>query len=269
MILGIGWDEGSKYSSRYKGKKKEIKGLEYFKLPIQVEKVFSIGKNIIMRCINAEKRMIFLTWHMGMTGTFHFGKESRKKHSNLWIKFCNEKYMETGRMYFTDTRKFGSCSIYPNLNEILKKNGPCLMTAALIKYAEKVEVEGYEATRKLWHIALSQSKSDRPISEFMMHQKYVSGIGNYLRAEILYRAKIDPKRTLSGLNMEEKDLLYDCSLDIMYESWKAKGPSAGYIPGGSFYLHVYGRDQDDFGNEVVRYLDSNNRTVHYVPSVQV
>ena len=268
-ILGIGWDEGSKYSSRYKEKKKDLKGLEYFKLPIEVEKVFSIGKNIIMKCFNAEKRIIYIHFHLNMSGLFHFGKESKKKHSNLWIKFCNAKYEETGRMYFTDTRKFGSCSIYPTLTEILKKNGPCLMSAALIKYGEKVEVEGYEATRKLWHIALSESKTDRPISEFMMQQKYVSGIGNYLRAEILYRCRIDPKRTLSNLNLEEKDLLYDISLDVMYESWKAKGPSAGYIPGGCFYLHVYGRDEDDFGNPVHTYLDANNRTVHYVPDIQL
>jgi formamidopyrimidine-DNA glycosylase len=268
-ISGIGWNEGSKYSSRYKGKRKDLKGLEYFKLPIEVEKVFSIGKNIIMRCINSEKRMIFIQFHLGMTATFHFGKEFKQKHSNLWIKFCDPNFIETSRFYFTDTRKFGSCSIYTNLNEILKKNGPCLMTAALLKYGEKVEVEGYEATRKLWREALNKSKSDRPIAEFMMHQKYVSGIGNYLRAEILYRAKIDPKRTIIDLNMAEKDLLYDCSLDVMYESWKTKGPSAGYIPGGHFYLHVYGRKRDDFGNLVVKYLDANNRTVHYVPAIQL
>ena len=268
-ILGIGWDEGSKYSSRYKGKKKQLKGLEYFKLPIEVEKVFSIGKNIIMRCINAEQREIYICFHLGMSGSFHFGKDAKKKHSNLWIKFCNEKYEEISRFYFTDPRKFGNCSIYSNLTEMLKKNGPCLMTAALIKYAEKVEVEGYEATRKLWHMALSRSKSTRPIAEFMMQQKYVSGIGNYLRAEILYRCRIDPKRTLSGLNLEEKDLLYDASLDVMYESWKAKGPSAGYIPGGHFYLHVYGREIDDSNNPVIKYLDSNNRTVHYVPGIQL
>lgn len=267
--MGIGWDEGSKYSSRYKGKRKDLKGLEYFKLPIEVEKVFSIGKNIIMRCINADQKQIYIQFHLNMTGTFHFAKESKQKHSNLWLKFCDSSYVEISRFYFTDPRKFGSCSIYLNLNEILKKNGPCLMSAALIKYGEDVEVEGYEATRKLWHVALGKSKANRPISEFMMQQKYVSGIGNYLRAEILYRSKIDPKRSIASLNLEEKDLLYDISLDVMYESWRAKGPSAGYIPGGSFYLQVYGRSEDDFGNEVITYLDANNRTVHYVPAIQL
>jgi formamidopyrimidine-DNA glycosylase len=143
------------------------------------------------------------------------------------------------------------------------------MAAALIKYGEKPEVQGYEATRKLWHLALSQCNDNKPICEFLMNQKYVSGIGNYLRAEILYRAKISPERRILELNLEEKDLLYDSSLDIMFESWKAKGPSEGYIVGGSFYLKVYGRSEDDFGNEVIRYLDSNNRTVHYVPKIQI
>lgn len=33
---------------------------------------------------------------------------------------------------------------------------------------------------------------DRPVAEVLMDQKYFNGIGNYLRAEILYRANQDP-----------------------------------------------------------------------------
>lgn len=33
---------------------------------------------------------------------------------------------------------------------------------------------------------------EKPICEILMDQKYFNGIGNYLRAEILYRAQIDP-----------------------------------------------------------------------------
>lgn len=271
-IIGISWDEGSKYSSRYKGKRKDLKGLEYAKLPLTVERVFSIGKLIIMKCMNVEKEIIYGLFHLGMTGKFVFGKESKTKHSNLWIKFGDPKsaYKEVSRFYFTDARKFGSFSIYKNLTEVLKKNGPCLMAAALIKYKrDESVVPEYAATKQLWNIALSRSKSNKPISEFMMEQKYVSGIGNYLRAEILYACKIEPKRCIRDLSDDNKDLLYEKSLEIIFSSWNSKGPSKKYFKDGSFQLKVYSRKFDSFGNPVVTYVDAKNRVVHYVPAVQV
>ena len=271
-IIGISWDEGSKYSSRYKGKRKDLKGLEYAKLPITVDRIFSIGKLIIMKCINAEKEIIYLSWHLGMTGSFNFGKESREKHSNLWIKFGNplKNYEEVSRFYFTDARKFGSFSIYKNLTELLKKNGPCLMSAALIKYGRDENViPEYAATRQYWNIALNKAKNTKPIAEFMMEQKYVSGIGNYLRAEILYACKIDPERCIRDLSVDDKNLLYDKSLEIIFASWSSKGPSKKYFKEGSFQLQVYSRKFDNFNNQVLTYVDTKNRVVHYVPAIQV
>ncbi len=225
-----------------------------------------------MKCINVEKEIIYGVFHLGMSGSFNFGKESKGKHSNLWIKFGNpnKNYEEVSRFYFTDARKFGSFSIYKNLTELLKKNGPCLMAASLIKYGKDENVvPQYAATKQLWNIALSKSKSNKPISEFMMEQKYVSGIGNYLRAEILYACKIDPKRCIRDLSDDDKDLLYEKSLEIIFSSWTSKGPSKKYFKDGSFQLHVYSRKFDSFGNPVVTYVDAKNRVVHYVPTIQV
>ena len=39
---------------------------------------------------------------------------------------------------------------------------------------------------------LDDKAFDRPLCETMLNQKYFNGVGNYLRAEVLYRLKIRP-----------------------------------------------------------------------------
>merc|ERR1712212_785471 len=54
---------------------------------------------------------------------------------------------------------------------------------------------------------LSDRAFDRPICEVLLNQKYFNGIGNYLRAEILFRLNIPPfvqaREVLEGLGSEE------------------------------------------------------------------
>ncbi|XP_062439417.1 endonuclease 8-like 1 isoform X2 [Rhea pennata] len=56
---------------------------------------------------------------------------------------------------------------------------------------------------------LADKAFDRPICEALLNQKYFNGIGNYLRAEILYRLKIPPfekaRTVLEALKHREQD----------------------------------------------------------------
>jgi formamidopyrimidine-DNA glycosylase len=267
MIIGIYWDKKSRYSTRGK-----IEGLENAKLPILVEKVYSRGKLIILESLNNEKKKIYLIFHLKMTGNFTYIKE---KHSNLWIEFGkhigNGYYEEEKTFYFDDSRKFGSFSIYTDLTKLFKKNGPCLFAAAMKHYNEKSYCDNKDiATLEIWNVVLSNKRiQNKPICEFLLEQKHVSGVGNYIRAECLYLAKIHPERKLKDLTEEDKELLYYKTLEVIYLSWKNKGPSAGYIEGGSFKLQVYSKLQDPLQNPVKTYADSKKRTVHYVPNIQI
>ena len=266
MIIDINYDKKSRYATRGK-----MIGLELVKLPLIVDKVFSRGKLIIMQCDK-----IYIVIHLGMTASFTYNQ--KEKHSNLWFDFGRESikkgfYEHTSTVYYTDPRKFGSVSVYNDLSSLFKKNGSCLLTASLLKYNKdfaKLSEHQFAATRKIWHNCLTNKRiSNKPICEFLMEQKYVSGIGNYLRAEILYAAKISPFRKLCDLNEEERDLLYDKTLKTIYLSWRSKGPSKGYIKDGCFNLKVYMQDYDPFGNEVLTVSDNKNRTIHYVPKIQI
>ena len=123
----------------------------------------------------------------------------------------------------------------------------------------------------------------------LMDQKKVgSGIGNYLAAEILYRAKISPHRLASSLTEEEiKDLTYWikymtklCYVDnhigymVDLEEEANKIDRVNYHPSiklkkEEFEFQVYGLKKDPLGNPVK--ADKGivkGRTTYWVPKIQ-
>jgi formamidopyrimidine-DNA glycosylase len=228
--------------------------------PLFYQNVFSRGKLIIF-----EFKGLYLVSHLGMSG--YWGEEKDK-----YCKF--EIHFDNVNLYFSDIRKIGtSLTFTSSLDDFFKKNGPCLMSAAKVKYgyinSEKLNQNQKIATLDIWNKCISNTRiKNKPVAEFLLEQKYVSGIGNYLRAEILYSSKIHPERELKNLSSEEKELLFNKTLEIMFQSYIHKGPKRGYILDGNFNLQVYGRKYDDFENKVICYEDKKKRTVHYVPEVQ-
>ena len=58
-------------------------------------------------------------------------------------------------------------------------------------------------------------KSRRAIGALLMDQKIIAGVGNVYRAEVLYRAGIDPHRPGTSISGEEFDALWADLLDLM------------------------------------------------------
>uniref|UniRef100_A0A8C8HPE4 Formamidopyrimidine-DNA glycosylase catalytic domain-containing protein n=1 Tax=Oncorhynchus tshawytscha TaxID=74940 RepID=A0A8C8HPE4_ONCTS len=132
-----------------------------------------------------------IVFRFGMSGFFRFTTEAElPKHSHLRF-YTNEKPCRV--LSFVDTRRFGSWQ--PNGTWQLNR-GPCVMFEYL-SYRENV----------LSH--LSDRAFDRPICEVLLNQKYFNGIGNYLRAEILFRLNIPPfvkaRTVLEGLQTHLSD----------------------------------------------------------------
>ncbi|NWH85735.1 NEIL1 Endonuclease, partial [Aegithalos caudatus] len=77
---------------------------------------------------------------------------------------------------FVDPRRFGSWRLGDAWQP---ERGPCV-------------VSEYQAFRENVLKNLDDRAFDKPICEVLLNQKYFNGIGNYLRAEILFRVKIPP-----------------------------------------------------------------------------
>ena len=107
----------------------------------------------------------------------------------------------------------------------------------------------------------------------MLDQSKFSGIGNYLRAEILYQCRISPWRKLSELSEKEQELLYFTTLKIMKRSYESNGKTLkSYVTpeghNGKFRCVVYGCSSDPDGNIIKTEKDSTGRMIHWVPAVQ-
>lgn len=196
-----------------------------------------------------EDVVFFIT--LGMTGSF--GKKN--KHSAIEFNFDN------GTIYFNDIRRFGTFKICnkKDLSKKLSSLGWDPLKESLPNLFPKIRKNDYKM-----------------IGEFLMEQKVISGIGNYLRAEILYKSNISPFRSIFSLS--DNELLNICNnyIEIVNEAYKAGGATLAtysdlYGIAGNFYkqFKVYGQEKDPFGNSVLKSKDKNGRTIHWVKEIQV
>lgn len=117
------------------------------------------------------------------------------------------------------------------------------------------------------------------LCKFLMNQEYFGGIGNYLKSEILYRARISPFRTLSSLTDNEISALFSTALSTISQAYQAGGLTHGTfldpdMEKGVFSVFIYKKagELDPLGN-VIQFMSKqespDGRGTYYVPQLQV
>ena len=272
LIVSLGWDSKSKFN------KTGIKNLELVKVPCKVVRVFPHGKLIIIEVINTDKKNIFMVSQLGMEGKWVHKPE---KHSNFRLYFgelnhTKTEYIVTDTWWYEDSRHFGHFNVYPDLTEPKKSHGPCLMNTALVNEG-LIKINSHQ---NIFNLDLFKTKIKNPrigskhICDFLMEQKHMAGIGNYLRAEILYRSKLNPCKTLNSFTDDNIKTLYNSINQQMLIAYGAKGLTikSFWDPEGNkgkCPLNVYNKSHDPCGNLTEKFKDKSGRMVHWVPSVQV
>lgn len=153
------------------------------------------GKNLLLFLSNRK----ILLWHMGMTGRFIIsGKYEEIPHLRA--------FMETDRgcLLYSDVRRFGKVWILDNTSELRKGIDP-LGDNYL-----------YENFNKLF-------TSGKAIKSFLLDQEKISGIGNIYSDEILWKAKIIPKRPANSLSPDEIKRLFVVIPEVLKEAIKYRG----------------------------------------------
>ena len=255
-----------------------LKNTQIATLPLKIEDIWSRGKIIVFELVNSSDHKIYMTSHLGMSGQW---VSEKGDHTNLWFDLGYEHpdhpgyYYKTRTLYYNDQRHFGTIEFHTDLGSIWKRHGPCMMATSLVRYGY-VDQKYLRSDQKTVSFDVYKSKiqnkrfkSDKRIAEFLMDQTRVSGVGNYLRAEILYRSCVSPLRTLQSLSDDEIRTLYNNTLLIMNESYTQKGMYyQGSKCGDGFYLRVYKQDQDPNGYKVLTFQDREKRMCYYVPEIQ-
>ncbi len=273
----VQWDSKSRYA-----KKSGPPGYELLtdKTKFLIEEVRIKGKHIffVVTSPNQGSNIIYLHSHLGMEGKWVLDSHhlpngvsrpnskdksyARREHSNLFLNFLD---LSTGnnKLYFNDSRHFGAFDVMTEeqYQKKIKAIGPDLLS-------EEVSLDQWSSVIKRKRIARKQ------ICDFLMEQKYFSGIGNYLKSEILYRAQINPARALGNLSDDEIKTILEVSVKTIRESYRCGGLTirSFYRPDGStgeFVPQVYGRDTDPSGNPIIKTTFKDRRATYWVVEVQV
>lgn len=245
--------------------KKPPDGLECFdqsllRSPYRIESVDVKGKFMWWTV----ESPVDVTWYVwttyGMSGRWHVGREliSADKHLAAVAVFDDESVAR-----FYDARHFGTLKFVDDPKQHQRKLsslGPDMLSAP-------PDAAGF--------LARLHRCPTKTIAQALMNQTIVSGVGNYIKAEALYRAKISPHRKVGDLLTSEAGALRQAIIDVMQEAYRAKGATLrsyrtadGESGAAQFKLQVYGRPSDPNGRPVIKEVTADKRTTHWVPDVQ-
>lgn len=236
-------------------------------LPLKVKKIDSRGKFMWFELYdpNNKKNKWYIWNTFGLTGMWSFFEP---KFSRAVLTFKKNLVV-----YFSDMRNFGTIKFSQDKNALDKK---------LKQLSPDFLKDNNFNLDKI-------TKYKTPIVKILMDQTKVgSGLGNYLVAEILYRAKISPHRLGSSLGKKDiENLIYwikyvvklsyvDNHIGYMVnlEEEANKIHKKNYhsdidLGDDTFEFLVYRKKVDPDGNKVkAEKINGSDRTTYWVPAVQ-
>jgi formamidopyrimidine-DNA glycosylase len=186
------------------------------------------------------------------------------------IKHLNVEFkINTGSLYFYDTLSFGTIKILTSVDELnkkLKTLGPDIMEETTTLDLFKIQIK-------------KKTNLDKPIGNVLMNQKVIAGIGNYLRADVLYLSKVDPFRKVSKLSDNELKDIFNNSKILTWGDYDKEEAIRMKIINKSTKLpsdydrmfFIYQEEKDIHGHKILKkelYEGSQKRFIYYVPEIQ-
>ena len=115
-------------------------------------------------------------------------------------------------------------------------------------------------------VICAKKKPDWTFPQLLMNQRWISGIGNYLKSEILYAASVSPLKMIKEATEAQIEKLYDCIITIPKHALDTK-MKLGLAIRGRFRIKIY-RKKKVGGHVVEKIKTADKRTTHWIPSLQ-
>ena len=198
-----------------------------FKIPLNFTSILK-NKRIIKVDRFSKYLIIFLSndhvclIHLGMSGTIHLVNKKRKnfitntsfyhsptlpkKHNHVEIFFDDLKFI------YNDPRRFGYFEIIQNF-ELLKNK------------INKFGPEPFSVKFNFDYLHSFLKNKEKNIKNFLLDQRFVSGIGNIYASEILYLSKIKPDKKAKNLTKKELKKILINSKKILSKAINKGGSS--------------------------------------------
>ncbi|MEA3273291.1 MAG: bifunctional DNA-formamidopyrimidine glycosylase/DNA-(apurinic or apyrimidinic site) lyase [Patescibacteria group bacterium] len=219
--------KGKKIKKLWTDHAKMVKGLSFSQLEREIKntrivKISRRAKNLLLELSNGNSLWI----HLKMTGHLLFKSKNptlkeleflEKDKFNAYIHFTF--YFNDGsQLDFSDLRKFGRIKlIKAKINEILKHPDKY----GLAKIGQEPLLKKF-SSQKLQEIL---NGNNRVIKIVLMDQSLIAGIGNIYASEILFNAKINPRRRAETIKQDEVKRLHRSMVNLLTKAIKFKGTS--------------------------------------------
>jgi formamidopyrimidine-DNA glycosylase len=234
---------------------------------------------------------LYLINRLGLVDSWCFlkNKSDIYEHTDIYkyyLKYGDKKMMKTyiknslnhlnfeiitneGILYYYDMLSYGTLKCIDNdneLNNILNTIGPDIMDKNTT-----LEVFRNQIFKK--------NNLDKAIGNVIVNQKIISGLGNYLRADILWLSKIDPFKKVKKISDNEIEDIYNNSKILTWGIYdkniaiklKIIKKSTKLPSDYERLFFIYMQEEDIYGNKVIKkelYDGSQKRFISYVPSIQ-
>ena len=214
-----------------------------------INKIHRFSKYLIIE-LNDKK---FCIIHLGMSGTIHIIKNKEefftntsfynspnlpKKHNHVEFEFSDLK------LIYNDPRRFGFFQIIKDQKKLIDR-------------FELYGPEPFDINFNLKYVTNYFKDKKKDIKNYLLDQKFVSGIGNIYASEILYLSKINPLTSVSDLNNSQRKNLIINSKKILLNAIKKGGST---IRDFKNTLGISGKFQKEFkvyGREKLKCRRSN------------
>lgn len=134
----------------------------------------------------------------------------------------------------------------------------------------------YATLEKFTNVIRMGRRSKMLLCVFLLkHQEYFSGIGNYLKAQILYESKLHPNRTLGSLSTDDISILFTKCLSVIAHAYECGGLTHGTfldpdMEKGTYPVSVYKKkgELDPNGYVIKKIKTKDGRSTYIVEEVQ-
>ena len=219
-----------------------------------IDRVDRRGKHILVR-LSGDKT---LHVHLRMTGNFYPVPDHRLHPANARVVFA----LDNGSgLVFEDTRALGRMELAgsPRLDAALER---------------QLGAEPLSAAFSVDHLIAEATASRQTGKIFLMDQRRVAGLGNIYAAEALYRAGIDPRRSIQGFRRKRLERLHFSIVRILEDAVQSaciaySGPGE-FAEAESFPLAVYGMEGEPCHScgRVIRRIAQGGRSTYFCPGCQ-
>src|SRR5215831_1017854 len=156
-----------------------------------VGRAFSTPRRIGKFLLLDMDRGVTLLSHLGMSGRWLYWSPGREPDEALEHVHLMLDLEDGSRLWFQDVRRFGMLRVVPTdrlaHDASLKRLGPDPLAVPRDGAALKAAARGARTSIKAW----------------LLDQRRIAGLGNIYASEVLFRARVDPRRHAGTLAPEE------------------------------------------------------------------